>query len=189
MPACSHFSFEDTSTVDCYQRAPRRWSPVPQERGEELTLCSLCKPPPRRFETPAAPFLREGSPPNPHASVWVQPGTREPLLSGPPPQARAHPACDSITHGGGSPIPEPSLFWCLLHFLRKKQNVSLAPCSAAICSLFFQDYLRGAPLLVKDAGSQPALLRRALVSRSYGCKDTTGKSSLAKEYVITCESL
>lgn len=168
MPACSHFSFEDTSTVDCYQRAPRKWPLVPQERGEELTLCSLCKPPLGCFETLVAPFQREGSPPNPPASVWVQPDTREPLLSGSPPQAKGHPACGSITHGGGSPVPEPSLLWCLLFLEEKTKCVLSSLICAAICSLFFQDYLRDHRSWSRAPRRQPALLRRALVSKNYG---------------------
>lgn len=59
MTACSRVSFEDTSTVYCGQRAPRKWTSVPQERGEELTLWSLCKPPLGCFETGPVPLSKE----------------------------------------------------------------------------------------------------------------------------------
>lgn len=148
-----------------------------------MTLCSLCKPPLGCFETPAAPFQREGSPPNPPASVWVQPGTREPLLSGSPPQARGHPACGPITRGGGSPLPEPSLFWCLLHFLRKKQNVSLAPCpvqqyAASSSKITSGDHRSWS----RTPRSQPRLAQESSCSHELRYN---GKSSLAEECVLT----
>lgn len=103
---------------------------MPQERGEDLTLRSLFNPPLGRPETRPAPLSRgqglraagkEAHPDlHPHLSGISQVEARR---SRPGPLRTVAPE-----HVKGSPIPERSLYWCLLTFLeeKKKKNVSLA---------------------------------------------------------------